>query len=184
MGMAWPSTSPEMPPFARRDAQADWRRHRGQADLDAPRFQDKPTEQSLLHRAAAKLNAGNLKQAKNLLTSGGKAPETQATTDALRKLIAVQTDIPERCATAAAAAEASDKAPAAKLPTPLIKRLVRDLVHGAEPGPSGWRNSDISFLCRQNWGPQTLQRWTLMWHAAKVTPATRRLWGAATIIPL
>ena len=45
---------------------------------------DKLTEKALLQRTCAKLNAGGLKQAKSLLSSGGKAPQTKEATQALR----------------------------------------------------------------------------------------------------
>ena len=54
----------------------------------------------------------------------------------------------------------------------------------AEPGPSGWRNSDIAAIGRSEGGPAVLREWIGTWTQAMVPHSTAKLWTAATIAPL
>ena len=136
-------------------------------------------------RASAKLDSGAVRQARNALEGGGRAPATPTTLAEITKLLAVDMDHAEREATAeacerVAAATSKQQGP----PTELVKRLCREVATGAEPGPSGWRNADISWICRADHGPQAWRWWMQQWHSASVTAFTRNLWSSALVTPL
>ena len=134
--------------------------------LNDPQWRDVPTANAQFAKASSKLDSGSLRQAKNALAAGGRASASPEIVAEVEKLVAAETPWTEQTAVQAecqAVAKACQALPPGP-PTELIKRLVRGLSQGAEPGPSGWRNADISAVCRAEWGPQTLRAWTRMWH--------------------
>ena len=143
------------------------------------------TEGMQMQRASAKMDCGAVRQARNALEGGGRAPPTQVTLEEIERLIAVATGEAEREATSEACNMAVERSSKQQGPsTEGIKRLCRELSKGAEPGPSGWRNADIAWVCRENQGPQTLKMWMQQWHSGTTSEFTRQLWSSALVTPL
>ena len=150
-----------------------------------PPVEEPLTDGMRFQKASAKMDAGAIGQARNQLEAGGRAPPTKETHEEIRRLIAVETPLAERLATAAACAEARKKLGRQQGPsTDIIKRLCRELCSGAEPGPSAWRNEDVRAVCRSDHGPQALRRWLAIWQAGAASSYTAALWGAALVTPL
>ena len=68
----------------------------------------------------------------------------------------------------AVAVARTQRAPRAPCRVQTTKRKVRVLRAGAEPGPSGWRNSHISLMARRPDGPECLTEWIRMWAQSTV----------------
>ena len=69
-------------------------------------------------------------------------------------------------------------------PAKLVKRMDREVVLPAEPGPSGWRTADTAAIGRSEGGPAVLRNWIGTWTQTLVPHHTAKLWTAATIVPL
>ena len=118
-----------------------------------------------LDAAARKTYGGCLRSAIQLLTGNGKAPAGPATTAKIRDLVAVSVTEEQRRETqraCQAAAAVTRTAPAAKLRD--VRRKVRVLKRGAEPGPSAWRNSFIVLVAERPNGVASLTRWVRLWN--------------------
>ena len=76
-----------------------------------PPVEDALTDGMRFNKASAKMDAGAIGQARNQLESGGRAPPTQDTHAEIQRLIAMETPLAERLATAAACAARPSAAP-------------------------------------------------------------------------
>ena len=54
----------------------------------------------------------------------------------------------------------------------------------AAPGPSGWRNSCIACLGREQEGKTALREWSELWAKGRIHPKVVELWGAQIIAPI
>ena len=66
----------------------------------------------------------------------------------------------------------------------VVRRRLSLLNHGAEPGPSGQRNSHLARLRQVPDGIQALRTWAGMWNQGKVLASTSLLWTAGIFTPI
>ena len=100
-----------------------------------------------LSAAVEKARGGCLRAACQLLRGDARVPGTDQTFEELRQLTALPTTQAEVNAMAAALREArnlGDFVPNVRVRT--VRRKLRTLKPGAEPGPSGWRNTTLIML--------------------------------------
>ena len=135
---------------------------------------------------AGKVRSGCVKSALQILDGFGKAAPTESTWDKITALVAAPAPAGEQDATAAAAVAALHQRMGARAPCRVrtVRRRTRVLRAGAEPGPSGWRNSHISMVVRRPQGAECLARWTRLWAQCSLPAACACLWTQAIIIPL
>ena len=121
---------------------------------------DSPAAMSAMAQlVAGQVQSGCVKSALHILTFHGKAADTEATWDNILKLVAEEAPAWENGADATAVAEAlTQRAPRAPCRVRTTKRRVRVLRAGAEPGPSGWRNSHLATVLRRPNGASTIAR--------------------------
>ena len=111
-------------------------------------------------RASDKMDSCNIQAALQILQTSVRALQKTQTAVEVHSLVAFHTDeheiarIKMQCAAVKQAA-AKFTPPPAKL----VKRIARGVVLAAQPGPSGWRNADITAIGRAKWGPAVLREW-------------------------
>ena len=132
-----------------------------------------------------KMDSCNIRAALQILQTSVRAPQNTQTAAEVHSLVAVETDeheiarIKMQCAAVRQAAAKFVPSPAK-----LVRRMARGVVLAAEPGPSGWRNADMTAVGRAEGGPAVLREWMGTWTGAMVPRCTAKLWTAATIAPL
>lgn len=144
------------------------------------------TDLGAVRRASHKLETGGLRAAKAALLANGTAPANACTREELLALVAMPT-APEEDQQLDALCEAirreqkgRPRAPASKL----VRSCIRNLVMGAEPGPSSWRNSDIAAVAQADGGTKSWQRWCCIWLGGSASAFTAQLWTGALMVPV
>lgn len=141
--------------------------------------------QKQLQRAVDKARTGALRAAAQIVTGAGKAEPSERVAGQVRALLAMTVDEEERLATAAQRQSAllhADEVP--RITTKSVRRKLRVLKAGAEPGPSGWRNSHLQLMGATPGGAALLARWTQQWALGRITALEARLWGGALVAPI
>ena len=106
-----------------------------------------------------------------ILTGEGKAPSDERTLAMGTALVGEAAPPAEIAATAAAVDSAlrlRHASTTCKVRT--VKRKGRTLRAGAEPGPSGWRNSHLQAMLRRAGGPEAVATWCRQWTAGTTLP--------------
>lgn len=134
--------------------------------------------------ACRKVSGGCLRSAAQILTGAGKAPETEATFEKLAALVAAPATPAQVRATADSCNQVFSECAPAKTTRRKLLRRVRLLRRGAEPGPSGWRNSHIAALAKKAAGAQALQAWTETWAAGSFASDEMQLWASVSLAAL
>ena len=135
--------------------------------------------------AVTKVRSGCVRSAMQILTGQGKAPNDTRTLAMITELVGEDATCTERAATAAAAHHARQNGlghVTCKLRT--VRRKGRTLRAGAEPGPSGWRNSHLLTILRREGGPAAVAGWCRLWTSGGLPPCVTELWTQAVIVPL
>ena len=127
-----------------------------------------------LFKAACKKVAGNcLRSAVQILSGGGQPPPCLDTLRAVQKLfIAPSDEVPDY---SAALASIAGRDYTTSIPLRCVSRRVLNSRDGAQPGPSGTRNSHIKMCTRCPLGAESLQSWASIWAAAAL-PAHMSSW--------
>ena len=135
--------------------------------------------------AVRKVEGGCLRAATQLLRGDARVPGTAETTEQLAALTALPVDEQERQAFReqldAALACAGD-VPPIKVRT--LRRKLRTLKRGAEPGPSGWRNAVIILVGERPHGCEVLTRWCRLYAQGALYPWDAKLWSSVCLVPL
>ena len=138
-----------------------------------------------LANAVRKVEGGCLRAAAQLLRGDKRIPGNQDTKEKLEELTALPVDDTERAATQASIDEARACADAVPLiKTRTVRRKLRTIKRGAEPGPSGWRNSHIGMIGERPFGAEVLTRWCRLYSRGILYPWDARLWASVILVPL
>ena len=138
-----------------------------------------------LEAAVRKAKGGCLRAAVQLLRGDARVPGTRDTKEALQKLVAMEVTRDEREEIAAEVAEATARAgsvPSVKLRN--VRRKLRVLKRGAEPGPSGWRNGFLQVIGERPGGIAALAQWTNAYTMGRMTAAEATLWASVCLVAL
>eukprot|EP00973_Karenia_brevis_P065260 9063582-Karenia_brevis.AAC.1 len=65
-----------------------------------------------------------------------------------------------------------------------VRRRLDELNLGAEPGPSGQRNSLLQKVARVRGGTLALQKWCGVWNSGKMGRYSTELWTAGISVPI
>ena len=134
---------------------------------------------------AGKVHSGCVKSALQILTGNGKALSNEATWRKIEALVAEAAPSGEADATLAAATAAlSQMGVRAPCRIRTVKRRLRVMRPGAEPGPSGWRNSHLALVGRRPAGAECLARWCRTWAQSTWPAECASAWTQAIIVPL
>ena len=146
---------------------------------------DAAAAHKLMDKAVRKVQGGCLRAAANMLTGHGTAAGTAATWKKVTDLVAGEVTVAEMQATAREAQEARkavEAVPRIKMRT--VKRKLRVIKSGAQPGPSGWRNSHLREMAGAWSGRDALCQWSQAWANGEIPACTMELWCGALIAPL
>ena len=138
-----------------------------------------------LAAAVRKVEGGCLRAAAQLLRGDARVPGTADTRDQLEALTALPVDEAERVAIREqvdTALACSDQVPLIKVRT--LRRKLRTIKRGAEPGPSGWRNAHITLIGERPHGVEELTRWARAYATGSLCPWDARLWSSVILVPL
>ena len=144
-------------------------RCRHSQDCDSvPRASRPPTVNKMaLYRAACKKVAGNcLRSAVQILGGSGQPPPCGATFEAVQRLFVDPGDHVPNYSTLLGTI--ADKEYVTSLPLRSVTRRALNSRNGAQPGPSGTRNSHIKMCLRCRLGAEALQAWSCAWAAASM----------------
>ena len=138
-----------------------------------------------LEAAVRKAKGGCLRAAVQLLRGDTRVPGTHDTKEALQKLVAMDVTSDEREALAGEVAEArlrQGSVPSVKLRN--VRRKLRVLKRGAEPGPSGWRNGFLQVIGERPGGVAALAQWINCYTAGQLTADEATLWASVCLVAL
>ena len=151
-------------------------------ELDAGSTTD---QLDVLAAVVRKVEGGCLRAATQLLKGDARVPTDENTLRQLRDLTAMPVDDEERSATR----EQVQQARACWQDVPLIKcrtvrRKLRTVKRGAEPGPSGWRNAMLVMMGERPHGCQELTRWCRLYATGSLEAEHATLWASVCLVPL
>ena len=139
----------------------------------------------VLAAAVRKVEGGCLRAATQLLRGDSRIPGTAETTGQLEALTALPVDDQERAALREqleAAYACVSEVPPIKVRT--LRRKLRTIKRGAEPGPSGWRNATLVLVGERPQGCEVLTRWCRQYARGAMYPWDAKLWASVCLVPL
>ena len=152
--------------------------------MDHNRVPAAASDVKTMQNAMTRAEAGNVRGAVQLLTGLPPVEPSQETLEAIKKLFHTQpltSDNAIKCTTAVLRCR---RIPAMPITEEATRRRLYSLSAGAEPGPSGMRNSHIKALSRTRTGTETFRQFTSMWTSMALRPAVTRIWLNLKVAPL
>ena len=142
------------------------------------------SETQTLQNAMTRAEEGNVTGAVQLLTGLPPVQPSLETLEAIKKLFHTQPLTPDNSIKCTAAVLRCRRIAAKPTTEEATRRRLFSLSTGAEPGPSGMRNSHIKALCRTRTGTETFRQFTTMWTSMALRPAVTRIWLNLKVAPL
>ena len=142
------------------------------------------SEVRTMQNAMTRAEEGNVRGAVQILTGLPPVEPSQETFEAIKKLFHTKPLTPEDAIKCTTAVLRCRRIPAMPISEEATRRRLYSLSTGAEPGPSGMRNSHIKALSRTRTGTETFRQFTSMWTSMALRPAITRIWLNLKVAPL
>ena len=142
-------------------------------------------EQRWAKHIIAKTKGGCLRTAARLVVGDEHAPQNDTTAAAIADLVAVPPLPGDRERAAALVSGILGTTMQRKqVGRRVVRQKARQLKAGAEPGPSGMRNSIVRDMAMDPRGSEIVARWCRLWAQGRFPPEVAKLWTQAVMVGL
>ena len=115
------------------------------------------------------------------------APQTNVAFDKVKELVAAPADENELLAISHEVCEIRRLTQVSKFMAPstrAVRERLHDLSHGAQCGPSGWRNYLLQAIGQCQGGNESIATWQNLWPRGTLQPEVIEFFAAATVTPV